>query len=59
MKARLMLHFDINKTILMSDRAQAGSYQSYAQMVECEKVWASYARVDTTWLTLHQCLVAS
>lgn len=25
-KARLVLHFDINKTILMSDRAQAGFY---------------------------------
>ena len=26
MKARLVLHFDINKTILMSDRAQAGFF---------------------------------
>lgn len=25
-KARLVLHFDINKTILMSDRAQAGFF---------------------------------
>ena len=39
MKARLILHFDINKTILMSDKAQDASTDHMVNVLLCECAW--------------------
>lgn len=38
-KARLILHFDINKTILMSDKAQGASTNHMVNVLLCECAW--------------------
>ena len=38
-KARLILHFDINKTILMSDKAQDASTDHMVNVLLCECAW--------------------
>jgi len=38
-KARLVLHFDINKTILMSDKAQDASTDQMINVLLCECAW--------------------
>ena len=38
-KARLVLHFDINKTILMSDKAQATNTDFMVNMLLSECAW--------------------
>ena len=38
-KARLILHFDINKTILMSDKAQDASTEQMVNVLLCECAW--------------------
>ena len=39
MKARLVLHFDINKTILMTDRAQGANAAHMINVLLCECAW--------------------
>lgn len=39
MKARLILHFDINKTILMSDKAQDAGTDAMVNVLLCECAW--------------------
>ena len=38
-KARLVLHFDINKTILMTDRAQGANTAHMINVLLCECAW--------------------
>ena len=38
-RARLILHFDINKTILMSDKAQDASTDHMVNVLLCECAW--------------------
>ena len=38
-KARLVLHFDINKTVLMADRAQGASSACVINMLLSECAW--------------------
>ncbi len=38
-KARLVLHFDINKTILMTDRAQGANAAHMINVLLCECAW--------------------